>query len=163
MACPNCGKEFSWDTYYAGKILQCVGCDRRFLSAAPEEGQALLLPEDATPRGVITLDTLASMDSEFADMAELGRPEEGSGFELTVLGGRDAAEVCRFCGASVLPGVAVCGRCGLNPQTGQEVPGFPPAVWAVRKKQPKSRAAIFWQWTRIRFARMGRWMRRRQS
>jgi len=162
MPCPHCGKDFPWDTYYAGKVLQCVGCDRRFLSASPEEGQALLLPEDAAPRGAITLDSLASMESEFADMAQVRHIEEGSPFVLTVLSASDTGEICKFCGASVLPGVAVCGQCGLNPQTGEEVPGFPPAVWAVRKREPKSRWAIFWQRVRIVFARIWRALFRRR-
>ena len=111
---------------------------------------------------MITLDSLASMESEFADMAEVRHIEEGSPFVLTVLSASDLGETCKFGGASVLPGVAVCGQCGLNPQTGEEVPGFPPAVWAVRKMEPKSRWTAFWQWWRIFFVRVWRGLFRRR-
>ena len=159
MPCPNCGHEFPWDTYYAGKVLQCVACDRRFLSASPQTGQGLLLPADATPRGVITLDALASRDREFADMAGAWPAEEGGPFALTVHASTKRGETCTVCGASVLAGIAVCGQCGLNPRTGEEVPGLPPSVWAVRR-QPKSRMAIFFQRLRILFARVKRSCRR---
>ena len=157
VACPNCGKEYQWSTYFAGKVLSCESCDRKFLAAAAEGGQALLFPDDATPRSIVTMAALASMaeaEEEFYDpRSELPEGADELLYELTVLSSARAQAACGFCGAAVMDGAAVCGRCGRNPTTGEVIEGMPQAAWSPQERRKGMLARLF---QRIRVSRKRR-------
>ncbi len=159
IACPGCGKDFPWNTYFAGKLLCCDGCDGKFLSASADAGQAFMLPPDAAPRSTVTMAALASMaeaEEEFYDpRRELPEGVDERLYELTVLSSARAQSTCRFCQAAVMAGAAACGRCGRNPVTGEMI-DEPQAAWSA----PRKRDGMFGRF--FRKMRIGRRRRRRR-
>ena len=158
VGCPNCGNEYPWISSFAGKVLHCEGCDRKFVAASAEAGQALIFPEDATPRGVVTMAALASTEEDDFEN-DIRKPPEGVDprlYELTVLSSATAGETCKFCGAAVMNGVAVCGRCGRNPETGEEIEGMPQAAWTAEKAKPEGGLSRFFRKIRVGMRRRRR-------